>query len=190
MTHRLSTVQQLDRIFVVERGRIVEQGTHDALLGRGGAYTRLWNKQAFMALSDDGFRATIDPQKLATVPIFSALDAVHLAQIAPLFVTENVPEGRTVVLQGDPGDRFYVIVRGKVEVVAAEERAAPRRIAVLQDGDFFGEMALLHNAPRNASVRTLAASTFLTLTRAPFDDLLRRMPSVRAAVEAIVAERT
>jgi len=190
VTHRLSTVRQLDRIFVVERGRIVEQGTHDALLGRGGAYARLWNKQAGMALSDDGSRATINPQKLATVPIFSALDAPHLAQIAPLFVTENVPEGRTVVLQGDPGDRFYVIVRGKVEVVAAADRAAPRRIAVLQDGDFFGEMALLHDVPRNASVRTLAASTFLTLTRGPFDDLLARMPSVRAAVEAVVAERT
>jgi ATP-binding cassette subfamily B protein len=189
VTHRLSSVQRVDCIVVLDRGRIVEQGTHVDLLARDGAYARLWNKQAGLLLSEDGLRAKIEPAKLASIPILSAVDPIHLEAIAPLFVTEHVPEGRLVVQQGDPGDRFYIIVRGRVEVVAKSEEGE-RRLAILEDGDVFGEMALLQNAPRNATVRALVTSTFLTLTRGQFDDLMVRLPMVRQAVEAVMAART
>ncbi len=164
-------------------------GRHEELLALNGTYATLWRKQAGMLLSDDGFQARIEPAKLASIPILSGLDESQLGQIAPLFVTDNVPAGRTLMQQGDPGDRFYLIVRGKVEVLIAAGEEAPRRAAVLEDGDFFGEVALLRNTPRNATVRTLAPSTFLTLTRGQFADLMTRLPSVREAIETAQAAR-
>lgn len=190
MTHRLSTVKNLDRIFVLDRGRLVESGRHDELLGLNGMYARLWRKQGGMLLNDDGSQARIEPSRLARIPILNALDLTLLGEIAPLFVTENFPEDRTVIHQGDQGDKFYILVRGKVEVLIAPPSGEPRRVAILQDGDFFGEIALLRNAPRNATVRTLSPSAFLTLTRGQFNDLLDRAPDLREAVERVMVGRS
>jgi ATP-binding cassette subfamily B protein len=54
VAHRLSTISQMDRIVVLDRGQIVEQGTHDALLASGGLYARYWNRQSggFIGLKD------------------------------------------------------------------------------------------------------------------------------------------
>ena len=122
VTHRLSTVQQLDRIFVLEHGQLVEEGRHDELLARDGAYARLWKKQAGMLIDEDS-RATIEAGKLASIPMLSGLDVSALEEIAPLFVTENIPSQRTVIQQGDAADRFYLIVRGRVSADRVSRRA-------------------------------------------------------------------
>ncbi len=145
VTHRLSTVRQLDRIFVLERGRIVEQGTHDALLGRGGAYARLWNKQAGMALSDDGLRATIDAAETRDGPDLQR--PRRRAAGADRAAVRHRKRARGENRRAAGRSRRSVLCdrpRQGRGVVAAADGAAPRRIAVLQDGDFFGEMALLH----------------------------------------------
>jgi ATP-binding cassette subfamily B protein len=168
---------------------LVESGRHAELLARNGAYARLWAKQGGFQLTSDGTAAEVAPQRLRQVALFDQLDDATLSAAAALFVTESHPEGRTVIHQGDEGDRFYVLVRGAVEVLVDDSGGARRRIAVLQDGDHFGELALLRPVPRNATVRTLVPCTLLSLQRRQFDILLRQAPQLRARMEAVHTER-
>jgi ATP-binding cassette subfamily B protein len=174
-----------DCIHVLDQGRLVESGSHAELLARGGHYAKLWAKQSGFQLSRDGDAAEVSPERLRQVPLFDQLDDASLRLAAPLFVTERHPEERTVIHQGDAGDRFYILVRGAVEVLAADADGAPRRIAVLEDGDHFGESALLRSVPRTASVRTLMPCTLLSLQRRQFETLLQHAPQLRARMEAV-----
>jgi ATP-binding cassette, subfamily B, bacterial len=166
VTHRLATVVKLDHIVVLDAGRVVEQGRHEELLALNGAYRRAWERQAGFVISDGGERARVEPARLRAIPLFEHLDDAQLAAIADLFVTERYAEGEVVVEEGASGDRLHIIVRGEIEVLKRDADGRPRRLAVLDDGDFFGEIALLQGVPRTATVRTRSPCLMLALERA------------------------
>jgi CRP-like cAMP-binding protein len=120
------------------------------------------------------------------VPLFAALGETERAALAAMMTSMQLDEGASVIREGARGDRFYVIARGKVAVTVGDDE---RPLAVLSDGDFFGEMALLSDARRVASVRTLQPSTFLTLDAAQFRAMIEGNPSIRVAVETVRAAR-
>jgi ATP-binding cassette, subfamily B, bacterial len=189
VTHRLASAVNADVIFVLDRGRVVEHGRHAEMLARGGAYLRLWERQAGVHVSDDGLRASVDATLLRQMPVFGEVPVALLPDIAARFASEELAEGRTLVYEGDPGDKFYLVARGKVEVVKATADGQGRRLAVLSDGDYFGEVALLRNVPRSATVRTLAPTVLLSLNRAHFHDLVEKSPELRQALERVMIER-
>jgi ATP-binding cassette subfamily B protein len=190
VTHRLAAVANCHRIFVMNQGKVAESGTHAGLLALNGLYARLWRKQEGIHTSDDGTHADITVERLRQFSILSQLDDQMLFDLATLqLATENFPAGRDVVLEGDPGDRFYIIARGRVEVLKRDEHGVNQRVRVFEDGDNFGELALLRNVPRTASIRTLVPCTFLTLQRHHFQNLLDHSPAVRAAILAQEAAR-
>jgi ATP-binding cassette, subfamily B, bacterial len=76
-----------------------------------------------------------------------------------------------------------------VEVIQEDPAGAEIRLALLQDGDHFGEIALLHQVVRTASVRTLTPCIFLALQRGQFNRLLSRVPNLRETLETIQLER-
>jgi ATP-binding cassette subfamily B protein len=88
-----------------------------------------------------------------------------------------------VFRQFDVGDKFYVIARGRVRVSASTDDGVEHTLAVLQDGDNFGEVALLQDSPRNATVTSEAATVFLTLRRTSFQRLLERYPGILAVLQ-------
>ncbi|MGE3932954.1 MAG: ABC transporter transmembrane domain-containing protein [Rhodospirillaceae bacterium] len=184
VTHRLTAAAVADCIHVLDQGRLVESGSHAELLGHGGQYARLWAKQSGFLLNEEGDAAVVSPQRLREVGLFEQLDDETLRLAAALFVSERHPEGRMVIHQGDDGDRFYILVRGAVEVLAADA-GGERQVAVLEDGDHFGELALLRSVPRTASVRTLLPCTFLSLQRRQFEILLDHAPELRDRMEAV-----
>ena len=98
--------------------------------------------------------------------------------LAATLVTESYAADRGVVQQGEPGDRFYIIARGKVRVTQLQPDGQDATVAVLDDGDYFGEAALLGNVPRNATVTTVGACVFLSLGRRQFTFLLERAPQI------------
>ena len=177
VTHRLAAITQADRIFVFDGGRVVESGRHEDLLARAGRYSDLFHKQSGFAFRRDG-EMEVQPARLKRYPILKELSESILLDLAGLFVTETYPAGRVVVQQGEPGNRFYIIARGKVRVSETGPGGSDELVAVLDDGDHFGEVALLSNVPRNATVTTLVPSVLLSLRRQQFVTLLERAPQI------------
>jgi ATP-binding cassette subfamily B protein len=189
VTHRLASIVDADHIVVLEGGRVCEEGRHAELLARHGLYRRLWDKQSGFALTDGGDRATVTAERLRAIPIFRELEHHLLEESASLFGTDQHPADRIVAQEGDVGHHMYIVVHGTVEVVKRTPEGGSARVAILQDGDHFGEIALLRAVPRTATVRTLTPCVFLTLRRERFDDLLGKAPALRGKLEAIVGQR-
>lgn len=190
VTHRLSTTADADHIFVFDEGRIVEQGSHYELLALNGVYANLWRKQAGFTFSADGRHVDVDAQRLKAFPILENLDEEKLTELAPFFATETFQPGREIVRQNDPGDKFYIIARGKMEVWRTEEQSGnATRVAVLQDGDYFGEITLITGFPRTATVRTVTVCTCISLERGQFNRMLERFPELRRQMSEVAVQR-
>lgn len=190
VTHRLSTVADADHIFLFDRGEVVEQGNHFELLAADGKYANLWRKQAGFTFSADGRHVDVDARRLKAFPILETLDEDKLADLAPYFATETFEPGREIVRQNDPGDKFYIIARGVVEVWRTEEQSGnTKRVAVLHDGDFFGEITLITGFPRTATVRSLTVCTCISLERGQFNRMMDRFPELRRQLSEIAVQR-
>jgi MFS family permease len=117
------------------------------------------------------------------VPMFAPLSVAAKEHIAAKLVRVSIAAGDVVIRAGDHGDRFYIVADGKLEVIA--ERL--HRSAGV--GDYFGEIALLRDVPRTATVRALVNSTLYALQRDAFLRAVTGHSAVRAAGEAVVHER-
>ena len=104
---------------------------------------------------------------LATVPLFSACSRKELQMVAKSADRVTIPAGKVIVNQGAAGSEFYVILDGQARV----ERHG-RQVAVLGPGGFFGDLALLDRAPRNASVIADSELEVAKLGQRVFDSLL------------------
>ena len=187
VTHRLAAIVNMDRIFVMDAGRLVEHGRHAELLALRGVYARLWEKQSGFTIAEGG-SAKVEAARLQSIPMLQSLDGEVLAALADLFDTERCPAGRDVFRQGDPGDNFYLIARGRV-TAWINTPDGEKHIRTMDDGDYFGEIALMADTARTATVRTSTDCVFLTLARDQFLKLLEHQPKLREAVEQVVAER-
>jgi CRP-like cAMP-binding protein len=122
--------------------------------------------------------------QLRDVPFFSKLSKRELATVAQQTDEVDVEPGRVLARQGDSGQEFFVIIDGTAEVLRDE---AP--IAELGPGEFFGEMALLDDDRRTATVKAISPMKVLVMTRTSFRTIDRSMPQVHAAVVEAIEER-
>ena len=169
---------------------LVERGRHADLVALGGVYYQLWARVEGVGQEHEGVGPIITADRLARFDFFSDCSRESIDSMAGLFLPERMPEHREVMRPGDPGDKFYILARGSVEVLLEPPDRPPVRLAVLKAGDFFGEMALVADVPRTATVRTLTDCLFLTLHRVHFIALLAREPRVREKVEAAIKARS
>jgi len=189
VTHRLQSVVDYDHIFVFKNGRVLEQGPHQTLLSLGGNYAEMWRRQHGTTMSPDGNFQVTDTSILRDVPLFRDLDQAYLKNIAGMFSTEHIPAGRTVITEGDKGNRFYIIVRGKVAVSAKRGQAEAVHIVTLEDGDYFGEISLLSNIPTTATVTTLTQSIFITLQREQLNKLIQQNDALGTQMRTALDQR-
>jgi voltage-gated potassium channel len=120
---------------------------------------------------------------VARVPIFARLDAISVSRISDLLRARVVPPNTTVFRRGDLPDAMYFIASGEVE---ADLKPAPVR---LREGDFFGEIGLLRDSPRGATIRTVSQCRLLVLDKGDFKDLLEADTDLRQAIVEIAERR-
>jgi Cyclic nucleotide-binding domain len=102
------------------------------------------------------------------------------------------PPGETIFRQGDKGDFIYKIDDGEVEVIREDPKNPAQEgkvLARLGPGEFFGEAALISDAPRNATVRTLTAVNAMRIPRDDFSTLYAHLPDFRHKIETLAQER-
>jgi CRP-like cAMP-binding protein len=121
---------------------------------------------------------------LATVPLFSGCSKKELRTIATLADEIDLREGKVLTRQGSPGREFFVLLEGTVEVVRDG-----KRITTLRDGDFFGELALISNIPRTATVTATSPIRALVVVGRDFRRLLQEDAGIAVKVLGTMAER-
>jgi len=131
-------------------------------------------------------RLRVSPAELLRkVPFFQQLSHADFAEITPLLQEHSVEENTDIITQGEPGDALYLIARGVVRVVHLDEDKEEHPIGTLLAGDFFGEQALLHDAPRNATCRAVTPCYLYKLYRKDFDEMRQRWPAIEKALEKV-----
>lgn len=121
---------------------------------------------------------------LATVPLFSGCSKKELRTIATLADEVDLRRGKVLMRQGAPGREFFVLLEGTVEIVRDG-----KRIDTLRDGDFFGELALISNIPRTATVTATSPIRALVVFGRDFRRLLEEDAAIAMKVLGAMAER-
>jgi MFS family permease len=117
-----------------------------------------------------------------SVPMFAPLSIAAKEHLAARLVEVPVPAGDVVIRTGEHGDRFYIVAEGELEITNGAHATAGR-------GDFFGEIALIRDVPRTATVRATTPSRLYALEREDFLAAVTGHSAVRSAGEAVVSER-
>jgi CRP-like cAMP-binding protein len=118
------------------------------------------------------------------VPLFSHCSKKELGLLAQIADEIDLPEGKTLMREGDRGREFFVLVEGSADV-----RRRNRKVNTLGGGDFFGEIALVSQRPRTATVTTSSPVRALVVTEQSFRSLLDRAPDVQRKVLQALADR-
>ena len=115
----------------------------------------------------------MNPEELKHIAVLQAMDDDALARLAAALEQKDYADGQTVFAEGDPGDSMYFIVKGcvRIEKRAQAASAVHKTLAVLEAGDYFGEMALLDQKPRSASAVAAGGARILRLSKAAFDQM-------------------
>jgi CRP/FNR family transcriptional regulator, cyclic AMP receptor protein len=137
-----------------------------------------------------GMKVSLDPQSLREVPLFATMSPAHLAAILAVSELSSVGKGVTVVREDDESNRgFYVLLEGEAKVAIAGPDGREAILALLTEGDFFGEMSLLDGDPRSATVRTTSEARLLHIRREAFVNLMRECPDIAIAMLAELSMR-
>ena len=126
---------------------------------------------------------------LPRFPLFSDLDGAAFQALAERITLRRLAPGETVLQQGDEGDRFYLVAAGRFRVERRDDAGATVILALLEEGAFFGEMALLSGAPRAASVVAEVAGELLELRAEVLAELCRRHPHVADSLKRFCRQR-
>jgi len=121
---------------------------------------------------------------LKSVPFFSDLSEGDLRQIAETVKMDYFPAEHVIFTENDPGEIMYIIKRGQIQVIRDNTI-----VAVLKDGAFFGEMALVSDEHRNATVKTVTDVEVLTLSKQDFIHLLETNSTIASRVSYEVVKR-
>jgi CRP-like cAMP-binding protein len=135
-----------------------------------------------------GEAASFPPESLRSVPLFSRLPDAILARMASRFKTEEVSLGNKLVVEGEERNKFFLIAQGQVEVLSKGAHGSDLRIALLTEGEFFGEGELVSDRSSDVTVRTITPCIFLTLSRKDLDAVLGELPGLKDEFQKAIDE--
>jgi CRP-like cAMP-binding protein len=133
-----------------------------------------WNELGGVVAWESQVRAALqERERLRKVPLFTEATPRQLDLLAVKLAVQPFHRGDRLVRQGDPGDAFYILREGQVDVLS-RENGRSRRLTTLGPGEYFGEIALLRDQPRVATVRGKTDGSVWRLERHDFRDLVGR----------------
>jgi len=130
-----------------------------------------------------------DYRRSLVYSVFRELPVVALESLEARLESVQVEAGSVIVRQGAPADKFFIVVDGSVEVVHEEDGQPSRPLTVLRSGEFFGEIAILRETPRSATVRALTPTTLLAMDRETFRGLVAQALGTTQDFGAVIQER-
>jgi hypothetical protein len=153
------------------------------------------SKATRIGVDISGGSASFPPEALRSVPLFSRLPDAVLVRMATRFKTEEVSLGNQLLVEGEDRSKFFILAQGQVEVLSKGVHGSNLRIALLTEGEFFGETDLVSDRPSDVTVRTITPCVLLTLSRRELDAVLADVPSLgeefrRAIDEHLALEST
>lgn len=190
----VETVQQQlgERLLLIAERESVERAAELGTIQHGIADKILKDQgNRIRQLKNDDVSAALEvgvEELLRKVPFFEAISEDDFGTVTDHLRPRTVPRGTDIIKQGQEGASMFLIARGiaKVFVHEGEEETL---VATLYAGDFFGEAALLHAQPRNATARAATPCSLYELKKVDLDKLCSDYPSIQAAVEAVDRER-
>lgn len=132
--------------------------------------------------------ATFSPEALRSVPLFSKLPDAITARMATRFKTEEVSLGNKLVVEGEDGNKFFIIAQGQVEVLSKGVHGSDLRIALLSDGEYFGENDLVSDNPSDVTIRTITPCVLLAISRKDLETVLGELPNLNDEFKKVIAE--
>ena len=126
---------------------------------------------------------------LTSIALFSGFSDADMKAISSLAVTRTFPKNTMVICEGDRSDSLYLILSGKVKVFLADEEGKEVTLNIQTEGEYFGELAILDEAPRSASVMTTEDTKLAILSKSAFDKCMEEHPAMAIAVMRGLARR-
>lgn len=119
---------------------------------------------------------------LRRVPLFVGLTEPQFEQLAAGSARRSYPKGRTIVSEGEPSQSMYILLAGRAKVQRSDSEGKEVILAVLGSGEYFGEMSLIDDSPRSASVITLESCEFIAVSKDAFKAMLAQSPDMAMSV--------
>ena len=135
-----------------------------------------------------GKKESNDLSMLKVVPILDGLSRDELREFERIVHHRHYKADENIFWEGEPGVGIYIIQEGAVRIYKTLPDGSDKELAVLKNGDFFGEMALLDESPRSASAVAMETSHILGLFRPEFFDILERKPKLGLEVTTKLAQ--
>ena len=127
-------------------------------------------------------------KSLKGIPVFSRIDESVVRRIAKLFVTEEVELGNYLIKEGEDPQKFFIVASGQAEVISKGVHGEELRIALLGEGEYFGEADLLNDTPSGVTVRSVAPSVIFTLQSSELENVVKEVPDFREQFQKAVDE--
>lgn len=126
---------------------------------------------------------------LNNVALFAGLSDADRAAISKLAVIRSYHKNTMVICEGDQSDSLYVVLSGKVKVFLSDEEGKEVTLNLQGEGEYFGELALLDDAPRSASVVTLENTRLAAISKTAFDECMEKNPAIALKIIHGLARR-
>lgn len=131
----------------------------------------------------------MEPNLLRTFPLFTDLNETELAIVSRLMVTRKFKKNNLIIFEDDVGNSLFVIKMGRVKISRISPDGAEAILAILGQGDFFGELAVIDGQGRSASVTSIDDVELLMLRRSDFMEILERIPKIAISLLKELAGR-
>jgi HD-GYP domain-containing protein (c-di-GMP phosphodiesterase class II) len=128
-------------------------------------------------------------ERLKEITFFSGLSEYDLHQIDQITIEKHYAAGELIVKENEVAERFFIIEKGKIQIVKSFEDGEQLVLGVHSNGEFFGEMALLDEGPRSATVRAMDATTVLEIARQDFETLIYKSPVLAYSIMRELSSR-